>query len=553
MTKVGVLGAGTMGEGIAQVAAQQGMDVVLWSRSEGRLDAALQHIRGFMQRNVERGRMTQPEANAVVERIRTTQSHAAMADVDLAIETIVEDIATKHEAFQQLDSTCPAEAILATNTSSLSVTEIAASTKRPETVVGLHFFNPVPLMGLVEVVAGNATSEETMERSIALMREMGKTPVRAADTPGFIVNRVVRPYYNEALRILNDGVAPHAEIDRVMKLGGNFRMGPFELMDLIGNDVNLAVTSTVFHELYDEPKFRPSFRQRRVVQSGNLGRKTRKGWYVYDGQQAAEAESVPPGGPELPAPVAIIGDGPLADEIAAALATAGRDVRLYRVDGGGGDCGEARRVGQLEDATAGARLGIDATAGSPETKREVVRALDAALAPDPPLLTLALSAPTTEIASWCGDPSRVAGFGLLPPLVDTKLMELAPALQSGQAARSAAEALAAALGKESAVVGDDAGLVLGRILALIVNEAAFAVQEGVATAADIDTAVRLGANYPHGPLEWGDLIGLDLIYSIMRGMREEFGEDRYRMAPLLRKMVIAGRLGRKTGRGFYEY
>jgi len=270
-----------MGGGIVQVAAQQGLDVVLWDVKDEFLAGSLSRIRASLQRNVERGRLSQEEADATLGRIRTTTNFAEFGAVDATIEAVLEDVETKTHVFQQLDEHCPPHAILASNTSSLSITQISAVTKRPGSVVGMHFFNPVPAMGLVEVIQGVSTTEETMERAVALGRELGKTPVRAQDTPGFIVNRIVRPFYNEALRLMNDGVASHEEIDRIMK-GMGFRMGPFQLMDLIGNDVNFAVTGLIFEQLYGEPRIRPSFRQGRLVQGGLLGQKSKHGWYDYE-------------------------------------------------------------------------------------------------------------------------------------------------------------------------------------------------------------------------------------------------------------------------------
>ena len=281
MTRLGVAGGGTMGGGIVQVAAQQGLDVLLWDISDDVLERSLDRIRGSLQRGVERGRLSQAEADASMARIQTTNEFSAFAEVDAVIEAVLESLETKGQVFRGLDENCPPRAILASNTSSLSLTEIGAMTSRPEQVVGMHFFNPVPAMALVEVIRGHATSDATMQRAAALARELGKTPIQCQDTPGFVVNRIARPFYNEGLRVLNDGVASLEQIDRIMR-GVGFRMGPFQLMDLIGNDVNLAVTSLIFEQLYDEPRFRPSFRQRRAVQSGNLGQKSKRGWYPYE-------------------------------------------------------------------------------------------------------------------------------------------------------------------------------------------------------------------------------------------------------------------------------
>jgi 3-hydroxybutyryl-CoA dehydrogenase len=282
MQRLGVVGAGTMGIGIVQVAAQQGLDVVVCEVDQSRVQAAMDGLRSTLDRLVARGRLGQSDVDAALGRIQPTTQFADLAEVDFAIEVVPEIVDLKRRVFEQLDEVCRGDAVLAPNPSSLSVTELAAATRHPERFVGLHFFNPVPLMGLVEIVHGLQTTSATLDAARELVSRLGKTAVEVKDTPGFIVNRVARPFYNEALRLLNDGVADVATIDRIMKLGGGFRMGPFELMDLIGNDVNFAVTGQVFAGYYDDPKYRPSYLQQRVVQAGTLGRKTKRGWYSYD-------------------------------------------------------------------------------------------------------------------------------------------------------------------------------------------------------------------------------------------------------------------------------
>ncbi len=282
MDRLGVLGTGTMGIGIVQVAAQQGLHVVACEADAERVRAARQGLERTLARLVERGRLGEADTDAALGRIHWTSHLPDLAAADCVIEAVPEILDVKRAVFAQLDAACPPAVVLATNTSSLSVAELAAATKRPDRVVGLHFFNPVPLMGLLEIVRGADTSESTLELARDLARRLGKTSVEVRDTPGFIVNRVARPFYGEALRLLNDRVAPVETIDRIMKLAGGFRMGPFELMDLVGNDVNFAVTNQVFGAYFGDPKYRPSYLQQRVVQSGNLGRKTGKGWYPYD-------------------------------------------------------------------------------------------------------------------------------------------------------------------------------------------------------------------------------------------------------------------------------
>lgn len=278
---VGVVGAGTMGSGIAQVAAQSGFEVILYDLSAEIVAGAIERIAGFVRRAVEKGRLDAEAAEAAIACLTPATDLAAMAAAEVIIEAAPEILELKCQIFEQLDAICPPETILATNTSTLSVTRVAAATQRPEKVVGMHFFNPPPLMPLVEVAAGASTDEATVAATVALAEAMGKTPVRTRDVPGFIVNRVARPFYLEALRLLGEGVADHATIDRLIREGGNFPMGPFELMDLIGIDINFAASRSVYEAFFGEPRFRPHPLQRRQVESGNLGRKTGRGWYEY--------------------------------------------------------------------------------------------------------------------------------------------------------------------------------------------------------------------------------------------------------------------------------
>lgn len=278
--KICVVGTGTMGNGIAQVFAQAGHDVLLKGRSEASLAKAHKAIEKNLTRMVEKGKLEGAVKDQIVARIKDTLNYEDCAEADLVIEAIAEDMATKHEVFRLLDGICKPEAILATNTSSLSVTEVAAATGRPEKVVGMHFFNPVPAMKLVEVIKGKLTSEDVHDRVFALSQEIGKTPVSVEEAPGFVVNRILIPLVNEGIGILADGVAKKEEIDAAMKLGANHPMGPLELGDLIGLDVCLAIMEVLYNEFGDS-KYRPHPLLRKMVRANQLGRKTGIGFYDY--------------------------------------------------------------------------------------------------------------------------------------------------------------------------------------------------------------------------------------------------------------------------------
>lgn len=280
-TTVGVMGAGTMGQGIAQIAASAGHSVLLCDVNPDALAQAMGRLEALFQRLVAKGKWSQDQAEATLVRIQTASDLTGLSACGLIIEAIVEDAAVKSSVFAALEKVVSEEAILATNTSSLSVTALASGLARPDRFLGLHFFNPAPLLPLVEVVPALQTAEGLPDQMAALMRQWGKQPAMAKDTPGFIVNRVARPFYGEAIRILEEGIADEATIDWAMTALGGFRMGPFALMDLIGNDINYAVTETVWTAFHYDPRYRPSFSQKRNVDAGWLGRKSGRGWYEH--------------------------------------------------------------------------------------------------------------------------------------------------------------------------------------------------------------------------------------------------------------------------------
>ena len=383
MIKVSVIGAGTMGSGIAQIAATQGHEVCLYDNFDGAIENATEKLHKILNRLVEKERLSKEEKENIISRIKFTKDIKEIKGSGLIIEAIIENLEVKRKIFREIDKLVPEDCILASNTSSLSIASIAGACKKAERVIGIHFFNPAPLMPLVEIIPAVQTSDDTLKNTKNIIDNWGKTTVIAKDTPGFIVNRVARPFYGEAIRIYEEGIADFSTIDWSIKELGGFRMGPFELMDYIGNDINYTVTETVFSAFYYDPRYKPSFTQRRMMEAGYLGRKSNRGYYDYS--------------KEIPLP------------------TKDRDL--------------AKKI-------------------------------------------------------------------------------------------------------------------LWRILSMLINEAADAVFLKIATKEDIDLAMTKGVNYPKGLLRWADEIGIENVLKQLQDLQEEYGEDRYRPSPLLKKMV-------KENKNFY--
>ena len=525
---IGVLGAGTMGSGIAQLAARSGAQTFLHDPVPEALERGLERAREGFQREVARGRLSAEDAQGAAQRLEPVGDLDAFAPCELVIEAAPERLELKHELYARLSEIVSERCVLASNTSSLLVTAIAAAASDPSRVVGMHFFNPAPVMALLEVVAGEQSSPGALAVAEATGEAMGKTVIRATDGPGFLVNRCNRPFGLEALRLLQERIADVEAIDRICRMAGAFRMGPFELMDLVGVDTGFEISKSFYAQSFGEPRWRPSPIAARYVAAGRYGRKSGRGYYDYSGPRHREEDP--------PAP-AEAGQGEGIVVIAGASALA-RELREAAAGGGY----EVRSPGDpLADALPS--LFIDCEAQPPRDGA----AESGSAAGGARVLLCARGSLSTL------DPGGSAvGFHALPPFADARLVELVSAKGSSPLAAQRAERFFATLGKHTAWVGDAPGLVLGRIVCQVINEAAFALGEGVGSAADIDLGMVLGLSHPHGPFEWADMIGLDHVLGVLEGLCDEYREERYRPAPALRRQVADGRLGEATGGGFHE-
>ncbi len=496
---VAVIGAGTMGAGIAQVAATAGHQVVLYDVDAARAEAGIAQIAGQLDRQVAKGRLTADAAAATRARLGVAADLTALAGASLVVEAIVESLAVKNELFARLEEIVDERCLLATNTSSISVTAIGAALARPGRLVGMHFFNPAPVMKLVEVVSGAATDPTAAETVAATAQGWGKVAVHVASTPGFIVNRVARPFYGEAMRTLDEGGVDPATIDAVLRGSGGFAMGPLELTDLIGHDVNFAVTTSVWTAFGYDPRYAPSLAQRSLVESGRLGRKSGHGFFPY--------------GADTPTP----------EPSTAAPTAAPQAVRA-----GGGDAVFAPLLDRLRSA------GVEVVA---ERDHQVGIALA-----NGGLLLLTDGRTAT---------SRAADLGAPVVLLDLALdygtatrFALAASIGCPPETLDDAVGLLQATGAHVSVLEDVPGLLVMRTVAMLVNEAADVVGRGVADRAGVDDAMRFGAGYPVGPMAWGDRLGAALVVTTLDHLADFYRDGRYRACALLRQLAASANLAR---------
>jgi 3-hydroxybutyryl-CoA dehydrogenase len=543
---IGVLGAGTMGAGIAQLAARAGARTLLHDPVAQALAGGVQKIEDGLGKEAAKGRLSEEDARAAVARVQPAAQLAQLAPCELVIEAAPERLELKHELYRQLSEIVDERCVLASNTSSLLVTAIAPAASHPERVVGMHFFNPAPVMRLLEVVAGEQSAGRALAIAHATGEAMGKTVIRANDGPGFLVNRSNRPFGLEALRLLQERIADVPTIDRICRMQGGFRMGPFELMDLVGVDVGFEISKSFYEQSFGEPRWRPSPIAARYVAAGLHGRKSKRGYYSYEAGK--RGDGAPGHRPQDPDPreaqrpsagegvIVIAGSGVLAEELRHYAAQAGYEVRSPHDPTGGVLPALIVECDRLAPQLAGADAGQRETHRRPPTQGGAH-------------LVLCQAGSLSAL-----DPGGSAvGFHVLAPLEQASLVELTRNDSSSPLAAARAERFFAALGKHVEWVGDAPGLVLGRIVCQVINECAFSLGEGVGSAKDIDTGMVLGLSYPLGPLKWADELGLDHVLSVLEALCAEYQEERYRPAPALRRLVAEGRLGRTTGAGFFEY
>jgi 3-hydroxybutyryl-CoA dehydrogenase len=587
---VAVVGLGTMGAGIAEITARSGRRVIGIELDAASAEAALHRIEESTAHSVERSRISADERAALLSRITVTHDLAAAAEAQLVIEEIPEHLELKQELFAELDRICPAGTVLATGTTALSVTLIAAATQRPERVVGLHFFNPAPVMELVEVVRTVLTGADVAEAAAGFSRSLGKSPVAAGDRAGFIVNGLLFAYLNQAAAMFESRYATREDIDAAMRLGCGLPMGPLALLDLIGVDTAKTVLEAMYAQSHDR-LHAPAPVLGQLAAAGLLGRKTGRGFYTYEApgssqlvpeEQAAQAaqgaRSRTAAGRDVRS-VGVCGSGTMATGIAEVFAKAGFDVTLVarsqekadramtglakslermvakgRLSEADRDAALARVAasGSLEDL-AGADLVLEAVAEDLAVKRELFATLDKVCRPGAVLATTTSSLPVIQCAMATGRPRDVVGMHFFNPAPAMRLVEVVSTVLTAEDVTATALEVCAKVRKHPVECGDRAGFIVNALLFPYLNDAVRMIEEHYASVDDVDTAMRLGCGYPMGPFALLDVVGLDVSLTIERVLHSEFREPGLAPAPLLEHLVAAGCLGRKTGRGFRDH
>jgi 3-hydroxybutyryl-CoA dehydrogenase len=583
---IGVIGLGTMGAGIAEVFARQGYSVVGVELNDETLTRGRAHLDHSTGRAVARGKLSEEDQASLLGRITFTTDLGDVKDVDLVIEAVVESPDIKKALFQQLDGIVREDAVIATNTSSLSVTELSTATSHPGRVVGIHFFNPAPVQNLVEVVRTVVTEPDVLDDVAHLARAVGKNPVICGDKAGFIANTLLFGYLNHAVAMYEGHYATREDIDAAMRFGCGYPMGPLALLDLIGLDTAYEILETMYRQGRDR-LHAPTPILKQMVTAGMLGRKSGRGFYTYDGPDSpvVVADEKTPSAEDTPqlrhqiAKVGVVGTGTMATGIAEVFAKAGYDVTYVgrsqaKVDAVRAtverSLDKAIQRGKLEeskkdevlarltgttrlDDLASVDLVVEAIAEDLEIKTTLFENLDEICRPGAILATTTSSLPVIECAQATKRPGDVIGMHFFNPATVMKLVEVVSTVSTKEDVAETTRALCAAIGKVPVSCGDRAGFIVNALLFPYLNDAIKMLEAHYATADDIDTAMKQGCALPMGPFELLDVVGNDVSLAIERELYLEFREPGFAPAPLLEHLVTAGYLGRKTKRGFRDY
>ena len=583
--KVGIVGCGTMGSGIAEIIARKGLPVVFVEVDDTAVEAGHARIVGSLERQVARGRLEADERDAILARIEGSTEDRALAECDLVVEAVPEVLELKQAAFARIDAVVRDDAIIATNTSSLPVMDIAVHSHRPNRVLGFHFFNPAPVMKLIELVRTVVTDEAVVEVARDFAETIGKSPVVVGDRRGFIANQLLFPYLNQAVWMVEGGYATKQDVDNAMKFGAGLPMGPLALTDLVGIDTFVGIMDAI-HSQFDDTRFAPRPILAQLAAAGYTGRKAGQGFYAYDEPGSSKVvpddDTRPAADPELIADwstVGVLGTGTMASGIVEVCAKAGFDVivrgrskekaeavvakvskSLQRmVDKG--RVSEEDMVSTLQRITPTADIAdlapsnvvIEAVAEDLEIKRELFAELAPVLRDDAVLSTTTSSLPIIECAMVTDRPERVIGLHFFNPAAVMKLVEIVTTVRTEDHVVEQCRAFVDKVGKVGVLCGDRAGFIVNTLLFPYLNDAVKMLESHYATAEEIDTAMKLGAAYPMGPFQLMDVVGLDVTLAILEALKDEYRQPSHEPAPLLRHLVSAGFLGRKAGRGFYVY